>query len=264
MKLITEDNIRKFIPNYIEPVGSESSVFQKIEVYIVGVESYLCYKWFSRIENVSEKSLDIARNFVFYTAFYNALPSLDVVLTPNGFGIVSTSNVAPASKDRVDRMRENMLHHSNNYFSILVESLHDDDVWKKSADFWPHPIQRPVLIAEANKQEIPLYEFYDTFEFFTAKFLQWICGKVLSPLLWNMILKNPKSEDFWYLYTMVVSLAIKNYRSLSVPDFRQCSEMVQYIRERPALFDIWKNTDVAAYWSLKSFENKQSNHGYFF
>lgn len=33
-----------------------------------------------------------------------AIPSLDLVLTPNGFGVVSTQNIAPASKERVDRL----------------------------------------------------------------------------------------------------------------------------------------------------------------
>lgn len=32
------------------------------------------------------------------------VPSLDLVLTPNGFGIVSNQNVAPASRDRVARL----------------------------------------------------------------------------------------------------------------------------------------------------------------
>ena len=34
-------------------------------------------------------------------AFMRAVPSLDLVLTPNGFGIVSNQNVAPASRDRI-------------------------------------------------------------------------------------------------------------------------------------------------------------------
>ena len=35
-------------------------------------------------------------------ALRRAIPSLDIVLTPNGFGVVSTQNLAPASKPRVD------------------------------------------------------------------------------------------------------------------------------------------------------------------
>lgn len=37
-------------------------------------------------------------------AFRRAIPSLDLVLTPNGFGIVSNDNMAPASTDRVNRL----------------------------------------------------------------------------------------------------------------------------------------------------------------
>ena len=33
-----------------------------------------------------------------------AIPSLDLVLTTNGFGIVSNQNVVPASRERVDAL----------------------------------------------------------------------------------------------------------------------------------------------------------------
>lgn len=37
-------------------------------------------------------------------AYLSAIPFLDVVQTPNGFAVVNNQNVAPASKDRVDRL----------------------------------------------------------------------------------------------------------------------------------------------------------------
>jgi len=39
-------------------------------------------------------------------AYENAIPFADLIQTPNGFGIVSNSNMAPASKERVERLRE--------------------------------------------------------------------------------------------------------------------------------------------------------------
>ena len=42
-----------------------------------------------------------------------AIPSLDLVLTPNGFGIVNTTTIVPASKERIERLQ------------LSIESLRD-------------------------------------------------------------------------------------------------------------------------------------------
>ena len=46
---------------------------------------------------------------VAFDAFRNAVPHLDLILTPNGFGIVNNSNIAPASKERVERLIASLL-----------------------------------------------------------------------------------------------------------------------------------------------------------
>ena len=46
---------------------------------------------------------------VAFDAFRNAIPHLDLILTPNGFGIVNNSSIAPASKERVERLIASLL-----------------------------------------------------------------------------------------------------------------------------------------------------------
>lgn len=50
-----------------------------------------------------------AVSYVSLTAFWSAAPSIDLVWTPTGFGIVSNNTLAPASRERVDALR-NELH----------------------------------------------------------------------------------------------------------------------------------------------------------
>lgn len=45
---------------------------------------------------------------VCHLAFWDAIPQLDLVLTPTGFGVVSNDNVAPASADRVAALRKQL------------------------------------------------------------------------------------------------------------------------------------------------------------
>ena len=51
---------------------------------------------------------------VAFDAFRSAIPHLDIILTPNGFGIVNNSNIAPASKERVERLINSLLDNRDN------------------------------------------------------------------------------------------------------------------------------------------------------
>ena len=46
---------------------------------------------------------------VAFDAIRSSIPHLDIILTSNGFGIVNNSNIAPASKERVERLIASLL-----------------------------------------------------------------------------------------------------------------------------------------------------------
>lgn len=56
-------------------------------------------------------------------AFEEAIPQLDLVLTPTGFGIVSNQNVAPASADRVKALETRMRKQGWKYFEEALDVL---------------------------------------------------------------------------------------------------------------------------------------------
>lgn len=58
-------------------------------------------------ENLIIKSAAVA--FVSLTAYYWAIPSLDLIWSSTGFGIVQNNTLAPASRERVDALRQNVL-----------------------------------------------------------------------------------------------------------------------------------------------------------
>ena len=59
-----------------------------------------------------------------------AVPSLDLVLTPNGFGIVSNQNVAPASRERVSRLIASLETSRDNAIEQLVTYLFRWAEWR--------------------------------------------------------------------------------------------------------------------------------------
>lgn len=56
-------------------------------------------------------------------AFEDAIPQLDLVLTPTGFGIVSNQNVAPASADRVNALKSRLHTQGWIYFEEALDTL---------------------------------------------------------------------------------------------------------------------------------------------
>lgn len=72
-------------------------------------------------------------------AYENAIPFADLIQTPNGFGIVSNSNIAPASKERVERLREWVSMQIDTNTDLFIQLILDDAMalteWTKFSDF---------------------------------------------------------------------------------------------------------------------------------
>lgn len=67
------------------------------------------------------------------TAAWEAVPALDLVATPTGFGIVSNQNTAPASKERVAALREKLRRDKTLSWESLVTALMEKTTWRDTA-----------------------------------------------------------------------------------------------------------------------------------
>ena len=82
---------------------------------------------------MNNKCAPYFRRAVYATAAYNAMPTLDLVATPNGFGVVSNQNIAPASKERVAAFRESLRQYKSDckdqclerYYEAALEGITD-------------------------------------------------------------------------------------------------------------------------------------------
>ena len=87
--LITSDtDLRQYIPNTLVTVSGEQTLFDKLQV-----ELQLSEAWIVRTFSVVE-STPTACKVLATDAFLRAVPSLDLVLTPNGFGVISNNTIA--------------------------------------------------------------------------------------------------------------------------------------------------------------------------
>lgn len=72
-------------------------------------------------------------------AYYRAIPSLDLVHTPSGFAVVNTTNQAPASKERVERLLQWLNVRISDAIDQLILLLLGNKIfraeWAKSENF---------------------------------------------------------------------------------------------------------------------------------
>lgn len=111
MLINDNDTLKKYVPNTLKAVAGELSLFDKIQYHLLQAEQWLTDTFvssetMSRIRSYSNNTplLHYCRIITAAEAMRHAVPQLDLILTPNGFGIVSNQNIAPASKERIERL----------------------------------------------------------------------------------------------------------------------------------------------------------------
>lgn len=112
---ITFEDFRRSCPASSMP---DETVFESITEYFETAKNaavkLMSPMVFERLDSVEPSDADFdtmqqlradSVAFICSLAFYEAVPQIDLVLTPNGFGVVSNQNLAPASADRVEKLR---------------------------------------------------------------------------------------------------------------------------------------------------------------
>lgn len=123
---ITQEIFNKYLPAFQDP---NALVFDKMSAYLeqeaqrltaLAVEDYL----------TTDELLSFSYKFVCTSAAYEAIPHLDLVATPTGFGVVSNQNVAPASRERVAALREQLRQQRSDAYDRLFLALIKDTAWR--------------------------------------------------------------------------------------------------------------------------------------
>lgn len=124
--------IGECIPNTLLEVEGESTLAAKLAPWIQDAKAWLESDYLGHDDFLSHEDNSRAVRIVVFKAFADAVPSLDLVVTPTGFGIVSTDSVAPASKDRIQRLLESLRAKINAELELLIECCHQYQYWRYS------------------------------------------------------------------------------------------------------------------------------------
>jgi len=104
--------IIKTIEDFIKSIPTaEGTKFQSIQPFIISADSEIktmlvgadLYDYIEALGDTDSIKVNF-QNLIAFTAYQNAIPFVDLVQTDNGFAVVSNNNLAPASKERVERL----------------------------------------------------------------------------------------------------------------------------------------------------------------
>lgn len=137
-RLINNDtDLRRYIPNQVVAVKGEASLFDKIAYWLDTAEQWIFATFCpeSVIDAIlADKSYSALHAslaaIAAHRALADAIPSLDLVQTVNGFAVVSNQNLAPASRDRVDRLIAAHRSQCDTAISALIPLLATVPQWR--------------------------------------------------------------------------------------------------------------------------------------
>lgn len=278
MKLITTDEqLRSHLPNVIASVKSETPFIERLSSFLDLAEDWVKTTFTSEstfnticgYTNSNEIKI-ICSRLVVADALRRAIPSLDIVLTPNGFGVVSTQNLAPVSKPRVDRLVGSMLAHRDDCIAALLPELVGASKWLTSpqADFFGSTLFPDLGIVDAvggatgSKWEKYLELRPQVIDLEASLAEEWLSPGLMSALR-SENLRGDLTEKRNVIVRQVKAQILGYLKSGSF-NSRRLADIVNYIRLNEESFKEWHRSETAKLFAPPVFRNEKKAKGYWF
>lgn len=278
MKLITTDEqLRSHLPNIIASVKGETPFIERLSLFLDLAEDWVRTTFtsettFNTICGYTESNplKVLTSRLVVADALRRAIPSLDIVLSPNGFAVVNTSNLAPASKPRVDRLIGSMLSHRDDCIAALLPGLVGASKWLTSsqADFFGATLFPDLGIVDAlgNVQGTRWEKYLElrpqVIDLEASLAEEWLSLELMSALR-SENLRGVLTEKRSEIVRQIKAQVVGYLRSGSF-NSRRLADIVNYIRLNPEFFSEWHQSETAKLFAPPVFRNEKKASGYFF
>lgn len=227
-------------------------------------------------EDATNKLLHYARMAVAAEAMLHAVPQLDLVLTPNGFGVVSNTNIAPASKERVERLLLSLEKMRDDTLSILLPLLANTEAWATSdpCQYWSQTLYPWLDLPQKLGSTDHIWQRYQELhskliaieerlahDFFSCELLAALRQAELLGK-WGETPSAPHYKRTWRHIFAIELYMLREEGEVPVPS---CIEVVNSLRNATdGIFEEWKQSETAALFKDHGYKNKKQSGGYWF
>lgn len=274
--ITSEAQLRAYIPNIIASVKGETPLIERIAHFLDLAESWVKSTFTGEDLFISVCNGDLPglhaplSALVIADAMRRAIPSLDVMLTPNGFAVVNTSNLVPASKPRIDRLTDSMLSHRDDCISTVLKELPKVVSWCDSyqAHFFAATLFPDLAIVDSvggatgSKWDRYLELRQQVIDQEASLAEEWLSPELMAAL---------RSEILNGMLTVKRSRLVREVKAQIVGflrngsfNSRRLADIVNYIRLNADDFKEWHASKTAELFSPPVFRNTKASKGYFF
>ena len=277
-RLINNDtDLRRYIPNQVVAVKGDASLFDKIAYWLDTAEQWIFATFCpeSVIDAIlADKSYSALHAslaaIAAHRALADAIPSLDLVQTVNGFAVVSNQNLAPASRDRVDRLIAAHRSQCDTAISALIPLLATVPQWRDTlqcgffrSTLFPTPAHiRPIASGATT------WERYEELHPAIVAAEDRLAAEYIS----HNLMQRLRDETLGLSPLSGIDARLCEALRAHVADIIQdrplrdiaLRDIVDYIRRHPDTFPEWHRSDTARLFSPPVFRNSKQSPGYWF
>ncbi len=275
--LITNDQqLRELIPNVFSNVKGETSLFDKVAPFLASAEQWLINNFCSlKTFNVicgytdDNPTKTTAQRIVVCEALRNAVPSLDLVLTPNGFGVVNNQNIAPASKERVAHLVNSLAEQRDELLELFIPMLVGASKWKESAQygFFSASLFPNIDLASLCGFTANRWEKYVELRTKAIDIENSLAEEFISPELMDKfrlaVIGGTLSSDAEPVVRGIKAQVVDVLLGKPISTCRMMY-LVNIIRNDINSFPEWHNSATAKLFTPPVFKNNKKSSGYFF
>ena len=269
------------MPNVFATAQGETPLYDKVLPWLETAERWLFSQFVGDDYADSFLALDESEPLrltavcvVTHEAMLRAVPSLDLVLTPNGFGIVSNQNVAPASRDRVARLIASLETSRDNSIEQLIAYLLREEEWYQSTirQWFTATLFPNIDLANLSGFTEHRWANYLGLRSKAIDVEQRIAEEFVSPeqlavfreevfsMTWDFSLTaSSHTQIIERLRSVIVSVLQGN----NVP-VQSLRDIVDFMRKHEDHFPEFRASHTYKLFEPPIFENKKVNHGYWF
>ena len=285
MRIVTTNaQLTALLPNIAVTVQGEVPLIEKMAPFLGMAEKWVCDVFtgqtvFDNICSLAEENglRAATTQIVVYEAFRRALPHLDVILTPNGFGIVSNTNIAPASKERIARLLDTLLENRDAAIGQVLSMLPAESGWLGTeqgkffaATMFPNmevTLRFPKTSESRWKQYLAIREKAIAIEEFIA--MQYLSVELMDVLRSEVQSGQYRSMLHQKVCRILQAVEIRCLQSTDPTAWMHFEHgslfnLVNTIKENPEEFPEWHSSSTAELYNPPVFENKKESKGFWF
>ncbi len=263
---ITREDFERYCPSAVMP---DDVVYNRISAYFDdGIR--LAQRIVGPGVSDDVETLRLATRVAVLEAYNLAIPHLDLVLTENGFGVVSNQNVAPASRDRVLRLAQQVRDSRDDAVDDLIDALRGKEQWREHAIaigafaslVWNAKRQLPVMgVTDAHRTKMT--ELRPRIDAAEELLKQYMSEDLHLEMRMALLAGNLSADQTTLLHKALLFIGAYLDGNQKMAHWHM-AQIIEFLERRLDTFETYKTSSAHQANTFTPYSNKKDDPCYFF